>query len=401
MTAFSALLEHRLRTFLAVLGLAVGVAAVVIMTGVGKGTESKIVAGIADMGTDLLIVRSGKVLMHRDHFHVVGQVKKLALEDAKAIRRQVFGISDLSAVVDGSLSAKRMHTTTETNVIGGEANIFSLLRYELALGRSFLPNDSLTRRRVAILGATVVRNLFGHESPIGQAIILKKLPFTVIGVLAPKGTDPMGNDQDDQVFIPLLTSMKRLYNQLHINHIIVRVESEKHIPAIEKSIKKLLRHRHRLDLGESKEEYFAVQKATELFQRRKEMTEMFSKVIVGVAAISLVVGGVGIMAVMLIAVGERTSEIGVRRALGARKLDIGLQFLIEAALMGLSGGLGGLLLGLAGIHIIQALGSLPMDMPWKVGLIAMGFSLLIALVFGLYPARRAARLDPVKAIMGS
>lgn len=398
MTALASLTDNRLRAFLAMLGLTVGVAAVVVMTSVGQGTQRKVLKSIAGMGTDLIQVRAGKIRMRGGRVRPIGQVTTMTLADAEAIKRGILDAAAVSPVAGGAIQVKYRDISADTTLTGGNAEIFSVLRYDLAEGRTFHAMENRTQRRVAVIGQTVVKNLFPDESPIGKTIIIKKLPFTVIGVLASKGVDADGNDRDDQIFVPVRTAIRRIYNRTYVNLILVQAASERGMSRVEQAIRLLLRRRHRLDTGQPKPDDFTILRQTDLMQRRKDTAEVFSKVIVGVAAISLLVGGVGIMAVMLIAVGERRAEIGVRRAVGARKRDIAGQFLIEAGLMGSLGGGGGLILGLLTVIVVRAVTGLPMLMPWGLGLLAVGFSAFVAAVFGLYPARRAAKLDPVQAV---
>jgi putative ABC transport system permease protein len=398
-TAASSVAESRLRAFLAMLGLAVGVAAVVVMTAVGQGTQRKVLQSIAKMGTDLIQVRAGKIRMRGGRVRPIGQVTTLTPADAEAIKRNVFSVAAISPVAGGSVQVKYMDTSADTTITGGNVQIFEVLRHYPAEGRPFTAIENRTMRRVALIGKTVAKNLFGEEPPLGKTIIIKKLPFQVIGLLDVKGVDADGNDQDDQILIPLRTAMKRIYNQTHVTLILIRAATEQAIPGVEASVRRILRRRHRLDTGVPKPNDFTVLRQTDLAQRHRETAGVFAKVIVGVAAISLLVGGVGIMAVMLIAVGERRQEIGVRRAVGAQRKDIAVQFLLEASLMGLCGGGGGLILGLIAHHIIRLATGLPMVMPWGLGLFAVLFSTGVALAFGLYPARRAARLNPVQALI--
>ncbi len=397
--ALTSMADSRMRAFLAMLGLTVGVAAVVVMTSVGQGTQRRVLESIAKMGTDLIQIRAGKIRMRGGRVRPIGQVTTLTLADADAIRRQVYGAAAVSGVTGGSIQVKYRDTSADTTVTGGGPDIFEVLRHQPDEGRAFLPMENRTVRRVAVLGRTVAKNLFPDESPLGKSIIIQKLPFTVIGLLSTKGVDADGNDQDDQIIVPVRTAMKRIYNRTYVNLILVRAASERAIPQVEAAIRELLRRRHRLHTGVPKPDDFTILRQTDLAERHRETAGVFSKVIVGVAAISLLVGGVGIMAVMLIAVGERRQEIGVRRAVGARRRDIAGQFVLEAALMGLLGGGGGLLLGLAVYLIVRWATGLPMTMPWSLGLFALAFSTLVAVVFGLYPARRAARLNPVQALI--
>jgi putative ABC transport system permease protein len=398
-TASASVLESRVRSFLAMLGLAVGVAAVVVMTAVGQGTQRRVLESIAKMGTDLIQVRAGKIMMRGGRARPVGQVTTMTPADVEVIKRNVMSVTAISPVTGGAIQVKYLETSADTNIVGGDLSIFEVLRHYPAEGRSFTALENRTLRRVALVGKTVAQNLFGLESPLGKMITIKKLPFLVIGLLEAKGVDADGNDQDDTIIIPLRTAMKRIYNQTYVNLILIRAASERAIPQIEVSVRRILRRRHRLDTGVPKADDFTILRQTDLVQRHRETAGVFAKVIVGVAAISLLVGGVGIMAVMLIAVGERRQEIGVRRAVGARRNDIAGQFLLEAALMGLCGGGGGLLLGFMAHLIIRLATGLPMEMPWGLGLFAVLFSTGVALSFGFYPARRAARLNPVQALI--
>ncbi|MGD8727911.1 MAG: ABC transporter permease, partial [Gemmatimonadales bacterium] len=269
--------------------------------------------------------------------------------------------------------------------------------FELTIGEFFSADDDRLSARVAVLGATVKDNLFGDDYPIGEIIRVENIPFEVIGVLRSKGVTAEGANEDDQIMIPLRTALRRVFNDAHVNNIHVRAERQDLMRQAEEEIRTLLRERHRL-VSKGLPDDFTIQNQITAIEAEEATAESFTLLIVGIAAISLIVGGVGILAVMLIAVRERTSEIGLRMAVGARQRDILMQFLSEALILGFAGGLLGVLLGVAGAALVGWTTRWEMIVPAEFVLLALAFSLSVGLFFGVYPAQKASRLYPIDAL---
>jgi len=320
------LAAHKLRTFLSVLGLVVGVSAVVVIASAGKGAEERVLDRIRDMGTNLIIVNAGQTRVVAGRQRQMATVTTLLPNDAAAIVEHCPSVRFASPSSSKKLPARFGTETTNTNVVGMTTDGFRVRNIELAAGRSFDPEETRGMRRVAVLGATVAANLFDDDDPIGVSFRIGRVPFEVIGVTSPKGTDVNGVDQDNLVIVPLNTAMRRLFNVTHINAVHVQATDADVLQHAETEIRKLLRQRHRL---RDKPDDFTVQNQATLLATERETSRAMTLLVGSVSGISLAVGGVGILAVMLISVRERTREIGLRRAIGARRRDIRNQFLLE------------------------------------------------------------------------
>lgn len=395
-TALQGVDQHRLRSFLAALGLLVGVAAVVIMVAVGQGYRNRAVAQITAMGTNLISIRSAKRGFSGLRSRTTNQMASLERSDALALARLEGAVSAVP-LEQRMLRISGPEGTSDSTVVAATPDVFILEDQTLAEGSFFNTRQEKSSRRVAVIGPSLRNRIAGEASLVGKTIEIKKQPFLVIGELMPKGADPSGLDLDDRLYIPLKTMQSRLLGgQRHVGLIVVRAQDEAAMLPLTQAITDLLRHRHRIKPGRPND--FRIQTQLETIEAKEESNRLFSMVITGVAAISLLVAGVGIMAVMLIAVRERTPEIGVRRAVGARRRDILLQFLAESLLLGLAGGGGGAALGLAIALAMRGLSQLNFALPWPQALAALGLSLAIALAFGLAPAKKAANLVPVDAL---
>jgi len=270
-------------------------------------------------------------------------------------------------------------------------------RIRAARGAFFTEEEEAAALRVALVGPTVVTNLLGGRDPIGETIRLNTVPFEVVGVLEARGLDLNGADQDDVVIVPLRTALRRLFNQTHVTAVSVQARSEDHIAAAAAEIREVLRERHRLDRNGAPDD-FTIQTQIELVAAQQEVSGTFTRLVAGIAGVSLLVGGFGILAVMLMAVRERTREIGLRMAVGASRRQVRLQFVLEAAALGVGGGLAGILLGLAGGAVLAVATSWAISVSLTSVGLSFGFALVVGLFFGVYPAQRAARLDPVEAL---
>jgi putative ABC transport system permease protein len=389
------LAAHALRTLLAITGVIVGVAAVILAVSAGQGAEERILARIRTMGTNLIIVNAGQTSIVAGRQRQVSIVKTLVPADARAVASDCPSVAVTCPAAIRKLKVHWEGETASTSVAGLAAEGFRIRNLHVAAGRALEAEEGRAARRVAVLGATVVRNLFGDDDPIGQQIRIGRVPFEVVGTLARKGMDPNGADQDDIVIVPLETALRRLFNVTHVQTIYVQATGADALGRAEQEIGAVLHERHRL--GEKADD-FTVQNQAVLLETERQTSRSLTTLVGGAAAISLAVGGVGILAVMLISVRQRTREIGLRRALGARRRDIRTQFLLESALLAGVGGLAGILLGIAGVSAISALGYWDMVISWPAAGVGFLFSVVVGVIFGLYPATCAARLQPIEAL---
>lgn len=391
------LLAHRLRTLLSVLGIVVGIATVSVMTAVGRGSEHKVMAGIRSMGTNLISISAGKVMLIAGRERQGAVVTTLTPQDAIAIQS---GAADLVSMVAPAQS-KRLPVKFEeiglkTNVVGTTPEFLTIRNLHLEAGEMFTEQDDRAARRVAVIGQTMERDLFGNANALGQTIRIGKVPFEVIGILAPAGVDINGADQDDQILVPLRTAMRRVFNVTYISNIYVQVRSEQQMDQCAYRLNETLRARHRLRTG--KPDDFTIQNQAELLKAQQETQNTFTTLTVGVASLSLAVGGVGILAVMLMSVRERVKEIGLRRALGARRGDILFQFLIEAVMLSISGGILGVLVGIIATIVVAQIAGWDAILVPQILLLAVAASAGIGLLFGTIPARKASRASPISSL---
>ena len=392
----SILTAHKLRTSLSVLGVAVGVAAMILISSIGDGMNAEIREVFRAMGTDLLVVRAGKFHRFGNREHQIASVTTLTPADAEAISLECADSAAIATAVSRPQPLKVGAATTNTKVEALEPAGFAVKNVEAAAGRLFNDQETSARRAVVVLGATVAETLFPDQDPLGELVTIGRLPFRVIGVAAAKGSDAGGNDQDDIAFIPLDTGMRRIFHVTWIEMIYVRVPDPATMAARSDEIRTLLRARHRLEEGVDDD--FDIQNQADLLETELETTNATTRLVGGVGAITLVVAGIGILAVMLMSVRERRWEIGLRRAVGARRQDILVQFLSEAALLSFAGALAGILTGGALVLLTDHLGWASARFSVDAALISTGISVAIGLVFGIHPARRAAALEPITAL---
>jgi len=394
--ALTALKSNKTRFFLASLGIMIGIAAVIVMVAIGKGSHHEVMNVIAKMGENLLTINAGEMKRRGGRLRLAGNVTTLNLRDVDYLSQEVSGLTLVAPFEIKEMKVKYLQVLTATNVAGSTPEFLKTRNYQIASGEMFNERDQKLRAKVAVVGNTVIKNMFGEDDPLGKTVRINAIPFKVIGVFEGKGLDSDGVDQDDILLIPITSMLRRLLNQNYISTIYAKADSRENIDRVAVKIKTLLRDRHKI--SDDAEDDFTIISQLDLENLKAETSELFTRLIVGVAAISLVVGGIGILAVMLISVKERTHEIGIRRAVGATKGDIVGQFLFESILIGLFGGCFGVVLG-AGITLgitAWGIGNLILDM--QSIYISTGVCTAIGIMFGLFPAIKASRLDPMVAL---
>lgn len=404
-TAIVGLKTNKTRSFLSILGIVIGICSVIIMLLIGKGAQSAIVNEIQGLGSNLIMVMPGANEKGMNPQIMLGTltIKTLTYEDSKALlnKNNVPYIKDVGSFVFTSCRASYGNESRATQCLGGTPNIQELYNYYTKEGRFFTQEEMNSLARVAVIGNTVKEDIFGEEDPIGKMIKINKLSFKVIGVAEERGVKGL-EDQDDQLMIPLTTAQKQLLGIDYINAMIIQAESEDLIDQTLIDIANTLRERHGI-VDPSKDD-FNVRTFDEIAQAMSAVTGIFAMFLSSVAAIALVVGGIGIMNIMLVSVTERTREVGLRKAVGAREKDILYQFLLEAITLTGIGGIIGVLLGLLGSYGLGLILGSVLNLNWKFSfslepvLLAFGVSTIIGLVFGIYPAKKAAKLDPIEAL---
>mgnify|MGYP002066258763 CR=1 FL=1 len=396
--ALRALMVNKMRSVLTMLGIIIGVGAVIAMIAVGSGAKQRIADQIASMGSNLLIVLSGSSTSGGMRFGS-GTVPTLTVDDSKAILSEIPGVKAVAPTITGVSQVVFGNQNWSTIVIGTTPEILEVREWSLASGRPFTQQEGDGAAKVCLLGKTVVENLFGGIDPDGQIIRIKKVPFTVIGVLAPKGQSQWGQDQDDTIFVPLTTAQKRLFGMQFpgmVRVITVQTREPEGMKTVEEQIIELLRQRHRIQPGHDND--FSVRNLTEVASSAEESARVMSLLLGTIASISLIVGGIGIMNIMLVSVTERTREIGIRIAVGAKSRDILLQFLIESLVLSLVGGIMGIGVGIAGTLILSNFTEWPVLFSVEAILLAFLFAGSIGVFFGFYPARKASLLNPIEAL---
>ncbi len=393
--ALKTLFSHKLRTGLATIGIVIGVSSVIVMVSIGDGAQKEVLAKIQSMGTDLVMVTAGQVKIIAGRQRQTGNVTTLTLKDAATIAEEARFIKNLAPAQGRKMLVKYDALSTTTTITGTTESVVPVRGLVIDRGRFFADEDDRALQRVAVIGKTVARNLFANRNPVGETIRINRVSFEVVGVLAEKGPDLVGGDQDDVIYIPIHTALRRLFNLTYINNIFVQARSSEHIERAAEEVQEILRERHR---QRDKPDDFTIQSQTEIIKTEQETSQTFTNLLSMVAGISLLVGGVGILAIMLISIKERTREIGVRRAVGALRKDILLQFLVESFVLSVSGGLVGVVLGVAISFGASYFTQWPMSLSFPAMAVSFGFSAFIGVLFGVYPAAKAARLDPIEAL---
>jgi putative ABC transport system permease protein len=393
-----ALLVNKLRSFLTMLGIIIGVGSVITMLAVGMGASRQVEAQIASMGSNLMMVVPGSSQQGGMRMGF-GTQPTLTLGDSEAILKQCSAVVDAAPVQPGGAQIVYGNMNWATRVQGTTQSMLVVRDWPLASGRGFTNQEIKSAAKVCILGTTVVENLFGAVDPVGQILRIKNLPFRVIGVLTEKGQSYGGDDQDDTIMVPVTTAQKKLFGTPFpgmVRMIMVKAASREALQDAQDQITGLLRQRHHIGLKQ--EDDFSIRNLTEFAQAAAASSRVMTLLLAAVASVSLLVGGIGIMNIMFVTVSERTREIGLRRAVGARRWDIRLQFLIEALALSFIGGIIGVFLGLGSSWLISANAGWPVIFtPFSI-LLSYSFSGLVGLFFGFYPAHKASMLNPIDAL---
>jgi len=393
-----ALRVNKMRSALTMLGIIIGVGAVIAMLAVGTGASRKIAAQISSMGSNLLMILPGSTTSGGVRMGA-GTQPTLTMGDAEAILKESSAVAEAAPVLNGVAQVVYRHQNWSTGVVGTTPGMLEVRDWPLALGRPFTQQDVKSATKVCLLGQTVADNLFGGMDPLGQIIRIKKIPFTVIGVLATKGQSPQGQDQDDTIYVPVTTAQKKLFGTSFpgmVRIIMVKAKSAEDLGAAERQVTELLKQRHRI--GPKQDNDFTVRNLTQFMQAAEQSSKVMTILLGAIGSVSLLVGGIGIMNIMLVSVTERTREIGIRMAVGAKTWDIRLQFIIEALTLSLIGGVAGIIFGVSGSKILSILTGWPTVVSPLSVVLSFGFSGLVGIFFGFYPAYKASNLNPIDAL---
>lgn len=392
--AWASLIANKMRSILTMLGIIIGVAAVIALVSIGNGVKQDIQNSISSLGSNLLMVMPGAPRTPGVR-PSAGSMKSLKVSDYEAISK-LDGVRAASPMTNGSYVVIYQNKNWTTSVSGVSYNYLDVNNWSMKSGRFLSEKNVQNRERVAVVGKTVVKNLFGDDDPVGAEIRVKNIPFRIIGVLNSKGSGAMGNDQDDMVIIPYTTAMERVEGVDYLRMIYVVGKDENGIDRLQSDIENLLRVRH--GIKDTNLDDFNIQNMNSIMETMEETTGTLTLFLGAVAAISLVVGGIGIMNIMLVSVTERTREIGVRKALGATYSVIVTQFLIEAVVISLMGGIIGIILGIGSSKLIGMASGMSTVISVPTIVMSFAFSMAIGLIFGIYPARKAAKLNPIDAL---
>ncbi len=389
---------NKMRSMLTSLGIIIGVSAVIIMLAVGSGASKKIAKDMESMGSNLLMIRSASAKSGGVRMGM-GTKPTLTMKDAAAIEAKSRGILAIAPYSSEGKQITYGNQNWSTTVGGTTMPYFMIRNYEIESGRVFLPEDNKNSTKVAIIGQTVSTELFGDVDPIGKTIRIGNVPFKVVGLLKTKGSSGMGQDQDDMVFIPITTAQRKVFGTDFpgtVGMIAVKAQNDEVISLAEEDITEILKERHHI--GKNQENDFEIRNLAEMQETIKSATKTMSLLLGAIAGVSLIVGGIGIMNIMLVSVTERTKEIGIRMAIGAKASDIRVQFLIESFLLSMIGGLIGVFIGISGAFLMQKFAGMNIAITIESILLSMGFSAAIGIGFGYYPAYKASLLNPIDAL---
>ena len=396
--SFRALWVNKMRSALTMLGIIIGVGSVITMVDVGTGARRRIAEQISSMGSNLLIVQLGSATAGGARLGA-GTRPSLTTRDAEAILKECPAVAEVAPTRQGKAQVVFGRSNWLTGVYGTTPGMLAARDWDLAYGRPFTQQDVNNSTKVALLGQTVVNNLFGEQDPVGRTIRINKIPFTVIGVLSIKGQSPQGQDQDDTILIPVTTALKKLFGTTApgmVWFIMVKAKSDEDLLAAEKQINDLLRQRHHL--GQKQDNDFTIRNLTQIMQVQEQSTRVMTLLLGAIASVSLLVGGIGIMNIMLVSVTERTREIGIRMAVGAKTWDIRLQFIAESLTLSLIGGTIGILVGVSTSVILSFISDWPAVLSVPSILLAFSSAGFVGIFFGFYPAYKASLLEPIDAL---
>ena len=392
--ASQSILKNKMRALLTMLGIVIGVGAVIVMVAVGNGAQQQIAAQISSLGTNLIIVMPGSGTPGGVNGGA-GSFNKLTIDDAAKLKRDATMLSAVSPVVSARMQVIGGQSNWRTSINGVSTDFLSIRNWSIGSGSLFGDADIASSRKVAVIGATVATSLFPGTDPVGAQIRIGKVPFQVIGVLESKGQNAMGQDQDDVILVPYTTAQNRLSGNVRIGQILASATDASAITDAQEEIKGIMRESHKIN---GADDDFMVRNQTEIATAASSTTKVMSGLLAAIASISLLVGGIGIMNIMLVSVTERTREIGIRMAIGARGSDVLTQVLVESVVMSVLGGLVGLSAGYGGAALLAKLTGWTVATPLSAVAIAVGFSAGVGIFFGFYPARKAAGLNPIQAL---
>lgn len=396
--AIRAIKANKMRSILTSLGIIIGVAAVIVMLAIGNGAQISIQNEMKTIGSNLVIVRSG-VATSSGARGGHGSQPTMKKSDGDAIQEKISKIRLAAPVLEETAQIVYGNTNWSTGITGTDNRQFEIKEWELSYGRFFSDADVKNANKVAILGQTVVNELFGDVDPLGRTIRIKGMPFQVIGVLVSRGQSGMGQDQDDSVYIPITTAQKKIMGIKfpdQVKMIMLQAVDAQSTYTAQEEIRELLRQRH--NLGTNKDDDFVIMNLTQMMEMMENSTKIMTILLGSIAGISLLVGGIGIMNIMLVSVTERTREIGIRMAIGAKTWDIRLQFLMEALVLSLIGGMIGIFIGMIGIYLVSVFSSLTPQATLLYILLPFSFAGFVGLFFGFYPAYKASLLNPINAL---
>ncbi len=389
---------NKMRSILTSLGIIIGVSAVIIMLAVGSGASKKIAQDMESMGSNLLMIRSASATSGGVRMGF-GTKPSLTLKDAEAIEKNCRGILAVAPYSSATSQLTYGNQNWSTTVGGTSAEYLFIRNYEIESGRNFIEEDLKNNTKVAIIGSTTATELFGDMNPINKTMRIGNVPFKVIGLLKTKGQSGMGMDQDDLVFIPITTAQKKVFGTDFpgtVKMINVKTQNADILDDSQNDITELLRNRH--NIGKNQEDDFEIRNLAEMQETIKSSAKTMSILLGAIASVSLLVGGIGIMNIMLVSVTERTKEIGIRMAIGAKATDIRFQFLIESFLLSIIGGLIGIIVGILGAKIVEFTGAMSISISTGSVILSLGFSGIIGVLFGYYPAFKASLLNPIDAL---
>ena len=389
---------NKTRSILTSLGIIIGVSAVIIMLAVGSGASKKIAKDMESMGSNLLMIRSASATSGGVRMGF-GTKPSLTLKDAEAIEKNCRGILAVAPYSSATSQLTYGNQNWSTTVGGTTAEYLFIRNYEIESGRNFIPEDVKNNTKVAIIGSTIATELFGDMNPINKTMRIGNVPFKIIGLLKTKGQSGMGMDQDDLVFIPITTAQKKAFGTEYpgsVKMINIKAQNADVLDIAQEDITDLLRNRH--NIGKNQEDDFEIRNLAEMQETIKSSARTMSILLGAIASVSLLVGGIGIMNIMLVSVTERTKEIGIRMAIGAKASDIRVQFLIESFLLSIIGGVIGVAIGILGAKIVELTDAMTISISGSSIILSLGFSGAIGVLFGYYPAYKASLLNPIDAL---